>query len=322
MKQAIMTGLLASLLGAGASRAEPIPVDGVAAWVNGRAITVMDVLMEAQPLYAGLAQEKGLSREALNARRMAIYRQVRRNLVDNELIYAAYLKENDKSRGAVSDQLLDSRVNDIIQDEFGGSRERLMNALAGERMTYDEWREKMARRIIVQGLRSREVNAKAQVSPKEVLAYYRTHRAEYEHPGQVWLRRIVLAGADGENRSRDIMDQLYEGQDFSLLAKRVSAAPDAAQGGDWGWRHRVDLAPELADKLDAMRVGGICRLELGGDWYVVKLEGRDAVSFDEARGSIEERLRRIEAMRLHELWMDKLEREFHVKFVEQPLWDE
>jgi len=322
MKQAIIAGLLAAFLGAIAGRAEPIPVDGVAAWVNGQAITVMDVLLEAQPLFSGLAQEKGLSREELNARRMAIYRRVRRNLVDMELIYAAYRKESEKNRASISDQMLDSRVNDIIQEDFGGSRERLMKALVEERLTFDEWRGKMARRIVVQGLRSREVNAKAQVSPQKVQAYYETHRAEYEHPGQVWLRRIVLTGADAENRAREVMDTLYEGHDFAALARRVSAAPDAAQGGDWGWRDRADLAPELAAKVDAMRVGGICRLELGGDWYVVKLEGRDSVPFDVARGVIEEHLRRNEAMRLHELWMDKLEREFHVKFVEQPLWQE
>lgn len=322
MTRAILSALLVSLLGAAADRAEPIPVDGVAAWVNGHAITVMDVLMEAQPLYAALAQEKGLTRDEMNTRRMAIYRQVRRSLVDTELIYAAYQKEKAKSQATVTDQMLDSRIDDIIQGDFGGSREKLMKALAEERMTYDEWREKMGRRIIVQGLRAREVTAKAQVSPKEVQAYYEDHRADYEHPGQVLLRRIVLVGADAETRSRKIMDSLYEGGNFAALAKRISTAPDAAQGGAWGWKNRADLAPELADKLNGMRVGGICRVELGGDWHIVMLEGRDVVSYDDARAAIEERLLRIETLRLHELWMDKLEREFHVKFVEQPLWKE
>lgn len=321
MKKAIAALAAALFLGAGPIRADPVLVDGVAAWVDGEAITVMDVLLEAQPFLAALRREKGLSPADLQARQKAIYGQARRNLVDQALIYAAFRNEQGAQAAALTGQVLDSRIHDIIQEDFGGSRERLMKALADERLTYDEWREKMGRRLVVQSMRAREVLAKVRISPQAVQDAFEAYRAETAHPGQVWLSRIVLSGPGAEARSREVMDQLYDGASFAALARRHSAGPEAGQGGDWGWRRPEDLAPELAEKLAAMRVGGVCRINLGGDWHLVRLEARDTVAFEAAREILDERLRREETMRLHELWMDKLEREFHVTFVEHALWD-
>lgn len=313
--------LLTGLLAAGLLRAEPVQIDGVTAWVNGSAITVMDVLRESQPQFAALLQEKELARAEVNARRMAIFRQARRSLVDAELIYAWYGKEKEKARVEITDQMVDTRINDIVQEEFGGSREKLMKALAEERQTYEDWRNKMTRRVIVQGLRGREVAAKVQVTPQAVRDYYEKNKAPYDHPGQVLLRRIVLAGRDAEARSHALLDRLAQGEDFAALAKSAAGGSDPA-GGLWGWRQEADLSAVLRDKLGIMRMGGVCRVDLGGDWYLVKLEGRNAVSFEEARASIEETLRRQEAQRILELWINNLEREFDVKIIEQPIWDE
>lgn len=322
MKRFIVALMLAFALADGRARAEPVQVDGVAAWVDGRAITVMDVLLESQPLFAGLVQEKGLSRTELNARRLKIFQQVRRNLVDTELIYASFQRDKEKAQIAVTDQMVDSRIDEIVQSDFNGSREMLMKALAGERQTFEEWRDKMARRIIVQGLRTREVVSKAQVSPRQVRDYYDAHRSAYSHPGQVLLRRIVIAGENAEERARRLMDRLYAGDEFADLAGSFSSGPEAKTGGLWGWRILEDLSPALREKLNGIPVNGTFKIDLGGDWHIVRLEGRETESFEEARGEIEELLRRQEIQRLHELWMTKLEREIHVTLIDQRLWEE
>jgi peptidyl-prolyl cis-trans isomerase SurA len=313
--------LVAGLLAASVLRAEPVAIDGVTAWVDGTPITIMDVIRDSQAQFHALSGEKGLSRAELNARRMAIFRQVRRNLVDAELIYAAFQKNKAKFQFSITDQMVENRINDIVRDDFGGNREKLMKALAEDRVTYEEWREKMSRRVIVQGMRQREVMAKVQIPPQAVREYYEANRASYEHPGQVLLRRMVFSGPDAEVRSRQVMDRLGDGEDFGVLAKSPAGGSDPS-GGSWGWRVAEDLSPALLEKLRVMRIGGVCRVDLGGDWQIVKLDGRDRVTFDEARATIEETLRRAEAQRLHELWMDKLEREFHVRFIEQSLWED
>lgn len=317
MAVAMVVGLLA----AGALRAEPVEIDGVTAWVNGTPITIMDVIREAQPQFHALSQEKGLSRSDLNSRRAAVFKQVRRTLVDSELIYSAFLKDKSKFQTSITDQMVEARINDIVRDDFGGNREKLMKALAEDRQTYEDWREKMSRRVIVQGMRQREVIAKVQVQPLAVRDYYEANKASFEHPGQVLLRRMVFSGPDAESRSRQVMDRLGDGEDFAALA-RSSAGGSDPTGGAWGWRVTEDLSPVLLEKLRIMRLGGICRLDLGGDWQIVKLEGRDRVSLDEARASIEDTLRRNEVQRLHALWMDKLEREFDVRLTDQSLWED
>jgi hypothetical protein len=321
MSKVFTAVLVMGLLTAPSVRAESLRIDGVAAWVNGNAITVMDVMREAQPLFGALAQEKGLTRSELNAKRLKIFEQVRRGLADAELIYASYQKDKQKSQVAITSQMVDSRINDMVQEDFGGSREKLMKALADERQTYDEWRERMSRRIIVQGLRAREINAKIQVTPQAVRDYYAAHRTDFEHPGQVQLRRIVLTGPDAAAKSRQLMDRLSAGDDYATLARSPDGGADPS-GGGWGWRATEDLSPALLEKLKSMRVGGICQVNLEGDWYIVKLEGRDVIPLEDAQDSIEGNLRRIEAQRLNQLWMEKLEREFHVEFIAQNPWED
>lgn len=321
MSKVFTAVLVMGLLTAPSVRAESLRIDGVAAWVNGNAITVMDVMREAQPLFGALAQEKGLTRSELNAKRLKIFEQVRRGLADAELIYASYQKDKQKTQMAITSQMVDSRINDMVQEDFGGSREKLMKALSEERQTYEEWRERMSRRIIVQGMRAREINSKIQVTPQAVRDYYAAHRADFEHPGQVQLRRIVLTGPDAAESSRRLMDRLSAGADFATLARSSEGGSDPG-GGAWGWRATEDLSPALLEKLKIMRVGGICQVNLEGDWYIVKLEGRDAIPLEDAQDSIEDNLRRIEAQRLNHLWMEKLEREFHVEFIAQNPWED
>ncbi len=321
MSKLFVAVLVAGVLAGNSLLAEKVQIDGVAAWVNGDAITVMDVLREAQPLFGALIQEKGLSRAELNTRRMKIFEQVRRNLVDAQLIYAGYQKDKQKTQVAITDQMVDSRINDMVQEDFGGSREKLMKALSEERQTYDEWRDRMTRRIIVQGMRAREVTAKVQVTPQAVRDYYEAHRSDYQHPGQVLLRRMVFSGPDAADRSRLVMDRLSAGDDFAALARSPAGGSDSA-GGAWGWRVTADLSPALLEKLAIMRVGGVGQINLEGDWQIIKLEGRDLIPFEDAQNSIEDSLRRTEAQRLNELWMDKLERQFHVRVIEQNPWNE
>jgi parvulin-like peptidyl-prolyl isomerase len=322
MKQVVTTILLlAGWLAAGLLRAEPLQVDGVTAWVNGSPITVMDVIREAQPQIAALLREQGLTRAEINEKRTAVFRQVRANMIEAELIFAWYEKEKQSTRVAITDQMVEGRINDIVQEEFGGSRERLMKALAEDRQTYEEWRGKMTRRIIVQGMRAREIMGKIQITPQAVRAEYERRKADFEHPGEVLLRRIVLTGPAAEARSRALLDRLSQNEDFAALAKSPEGGADP-KGGLWGWRLESELSEPLREKLAIMRLGGVCRIDLGGDWYLVKLEGRDSVPFEDASSEIEDLLRRREAQRLTELWLVALQRDFHVKTIDQPLWDE
>jgi parvulin-like peptidyl-prolyl isomerase len=319
MKNWIIFLLLAGLLAPAAFGAESVQIDGVAAWVNGTPITIMEVLREAQPQFGSLQREQGLSRAELFQRRVDIFNQTRKKLVDAELIYAWYQKEKQNAKESITDQMVDSRINDIVQVEFQGSREKLMQELARDRQTYEEWRSKMAKRFVVQSIRSQEVLSKVQVLPEQVRAYYETNRAAFNHPGQVLLRRIVLTGLRAETRSQEVLEQLSKGEDFAALARAIGKDPS---GGLWGWRDEAELSPILREKLAIMRLGGVCRINLQGDWYLVKLEARHSVPFEDAVFDIEDKLRENRAEELSKLWMARLERDFDANYIDQPIFDE
>jgi len=297
----------------------PILLDGVAAWVDGVPITIGDIYRDGERDFARLAMQRGLTREEMRRERQRLFRSVLEERVAQELIMAAFRRESAEKGMSLPERMIDLRVEDLIRKRFGGDRHALVEALAKERMTYDEWRESLRRQLIIEEMRARELTGKIRISPEAMRRYYEEHRAEFESPGRLLLRRIVLGGPDAERQCEELMEKLYRQEaDFAALAREYSLARDAEEGGLWGWKDPADLAEPLAEKLAKASVGGIARLELGGEWHIVRLEARDRIEFEAARPLIEARLRREEMERLSRQWIERLKKQFHVQYAKTP----
>lgn len=72
----------------------------------------------------------------------------------------------------------------------------------------------------------------ASATPAEIHAYYEAHRDEFRRIEKVRARHIRVAD---EKTANDVYSRLQQGEDFSALARRVSQAGDAGQGGEMGW---------------------------------------------------------------------------------------
>ena len=71
----------------------------------------------------------------------------------------------------------------------------------------------------------------AEIKPKEVRDYYRTHKDEFKRIASVKARHIRL---DNETQARQVADLARKGANFVNLAQQYSTALDAQQGGDLG----------------------------------------------------------------------------------------
>ena len=85
-----------------------------------------------------------------------------------------------------------------------------------------------------------------EVTPAQVAAYYKQHRAEFTRIERVKARHIRLAD---EQTAQTVFNALGKGADFGATARRYSIAGDAAGGGALGWiRHegKPDWLAQLA----------------------------------------------------------------------------
>jgi len=316
---AILTA--AALLPVNPADARGIPVDGYAAVVNNRVITVGRSPAQIQPVRMQI--ETAYEGEELEQKLAEAYDAALRSLIERALIIEAFARAG----GSVPDRLVEDQVSSFISERFNNNRAAFLEALTEERMTIEDWREETRNRLIVSIMRRREVSDRVVISPRAVRDLYERNEEKYRTPEQVKLRMIMLQRGTSEEEQTvkraealKIRERLLAGDDFAELARTESEGARATQGGDFGWIEPGSLRPELAAvaaQIEAGRVSDI--IETESELYILKVEARKKAAvmpFDDVRGEIEADLRRQEEDRLYAAWMDRLYRRFYVRILE------
>lgn len=299
------------------AQAREILVDGYAAVVNDQVITIGEVLEAMDPVRRQL--ELMYEGEDLDAHLEEAFRSTLQSLIERALII-----EEFKSRGgSIPDRIVDDYINQIISERFT-NRVALLHMLQEQRMTWEDWRNNIRDRLVVQQMRQQEITRRIIVAPQQVREAYEQALDRYRMPEQVSIRLIgIQRGVTPEEvpikreQAERIRARVLAGEDFAAVARSESEGPKAAEGGDMGWLEPEALAPELAQAVKALESGQISPVIEGESmFFIIKLEGRRhaAVSpFDEVRSRIEEELRKQEEARLYRIWMEQLQRKHYVQ---------
>ncbi len=292
-------------------------VDGYAAAVNERVITMGDVLDYIQPNILQLRDS--YAGEELERRREEAYQTGLNLLIEQALI----VEEFGKQGGSIPDRLINDRINDVIFEQFDNDRARFLAALAEEQITLEEWRERIRERLIVNALRQQEVTDRVQITPEALRRAFEQNRAKYDQPGQIKLNMITLRKdrAADEQSAREqavmIRGRILAGESFSKLAEEFSHDPKAANGGAWGWIKPEDLRAELKGALAHLQDGEISEvLDTPEAFYLAQIEERKAAhvaTLEELRPELEKEVRRTESDRLYRAWMERLKRKHAVQ---------
>jgi len=226
--------------------------------------------------------------------------------------------------------IVDQRIDEITAEMFGGERSRLLQALAEDGVTLEQWREEVREHLAVLLLRKSSVEDSVRIPTGSLRKAYEADRKRYEKPEEVKIRMIVLSasasagGASPSERAERIAKELEAGAKFADVARRESDGARAAAGGDWGWVNRAHLRKELATAAGGLEPGEVSRaVNLDGDLYLLAVEekkGGGAGSFLEVRAEIEREFRDREAGRLYAAWIDRLRARSFVKIYDVDLF--
>jgi peptidyl-prolyl cis-trans isomerase SurA len=293
----------------------PLLLDGVAAEVGDRTITIAEAMVEARRL----ADVQDLPPAEAESRLRALYRQALDGLVERQLVLLTHARTGQKLQSWV----VDKRVEELIEDRFGGDRSKLSAALARERMTIDDWRKRVEEELVLGAMRQNWVDQRAVVRPEQIRAFYATNAAAFRGTGTVRVAMIVLQPGEGETaeafagRVRRVQDDLAAGKDFGETARRQSREPHAARGGDWGFVNPAEeFRPELARALAGLKPGqtsGPIATDAGT--YILRkgAERPDGVqTIEDVWDEIDTQLRRRESARLYREWIGRLRQDVRV----------
>ena len=287
--------LLATLVVA--SVAGAVEIDGVVAKVGVETVLRSDVLGEMRRAGAGEGE----------------YGEYLDHMIERKLI----LKAATESKMTMQEWVVESRVREVIQRNFDGDRNKLMDALAHDRVSYPEWYSKVKEDMIIQAMRWQVVDKNITASPSELRREYAEHPERYAAGKTATLSVILLKPEDAASRQA-IDAALKSGEKFEALARRYSADSHAAEGGLWRDIDPADVfKPEVAETLAQLADGAISKwLDIDGWSFLIRREsmkGGAVKSFEEAFDAIDANVREAKAKVAYEAWVKRLRAETFVK---------
>jgi peptidyl-prolyl cis-trans isomerase SurA len=272
------------------------PVDRVAAIVNGDVVTQNELARRA-----GLEWDRVERLPAGPERDQARIAALRRAF---ELVLAEKLFEHEAKHLdlEITDAQVDAAVEDI-KKRNGFDDEALAAALREQGIDRAAFRAQIKRELTTYQLLQYKVRSRMKASDEDLRAYYQAHPEEFEGEEEVHVRHIFLPLPEGasdaevakvEARGDRVVERLKRGEPFEKVAREVSKAPTAADGGDLGWIKRHTIQKSLEDAAFALQPGQISGLvRAGPGFHVLEVTERrreGGKPFEQAKDDIRARL--------------------------------
>lgn len=317
--------LLAALA---SSHAQTFPPDGVAAIVNEDVITYSQVRKLVEPTEQQLrAISSGLDLvEKMKEARL----NTLKSLIERSLIIQDFKKEGYY----LPDNIIDERVSEIINEQYGGDRNALTRTLQAQGTSMATFKDDVRQQIIVQQMRYMKIGHSVIVSPYRIEQYYQENVQQFTQPKQVKLRHIYIRNSlfkdervneKGEKEqvdpkflmAKEIHQKILTGSDFADLARSYSEGTQRTRGGDWGWVSETTLRPELAKVAFSLRPGQISDVVTTDDgFHILMVEDfrpQSVLPMAEVRQQVEQTLLQEEKEHIQQEWLDTLRSRAFIK---------
>ena len=173
------------------------------------------------------------------------------------------------------------------------------------------------KKILIAKLIKTEVEDRVTVSEPEMQRFYQGHREDFKAP-EMWRASHILVS--DEKTARNMLDQLARGAKFEDLASANSTDATASRGGDIGFFKKGQLVPEFEKaclRLNAGEVSDVVHTQFG--YHIIKLTDKkepDLESYEKARSSIEEILKKKKRSELFDRLVLNLKSKYGVKIRE------
>jgi peptidyl-prolyl cis-trans isomerase SurA len=251
--------------------------------VNGTIITSSDVEQRVALVLAANDAEQ-VPEDELKRLRL----QVLRNLIDETL----QIQEATAQEMEVTSEEVDEVYNNLAQERFEGSLERLNAYLTSVGSSPASLKRQIEGEQAWQRLLRRNVTPFVNVSNEEVNEVYdrvvaAKGTSEYRI-GEIYLSANPTTRAAVAENARRIVEQLRQGGSFIAYARQFSEASTAAVGGDLGWIRLEQLQnPQLEAAAKEMVPGQLAGpIEIPGGFSILYMIDKRQIGMADPRDAV------------------------------------
>ncbi len=266
-----LPGSAGTVSGAGAGSGAQRASDYIVAIVNTEPITNLQVRQEMQRLGQELTQRQEAVPSTAELAELALERLI---IERSQIQYAREVGIK------IEDFALDEAVQSVARQNQVDVEE-LHRRLAEEGISRSQFRNTLRDQMVLSRVRDREVAQRVRVSELEIDQYLMDQkRTSGNNLAEVNIAHILLELPESASaaqlsaaraQAEQIMARVRAGEDFSALARSLSKAPDAAEGGLFGMR-AVDRYPQLfIDAVRTLEPGAMTTVRSGAGLHVLRL---------------------------------------------------
>jgi peptidyl-prolyl cis-trans isomerase SurA len=268
---AVLVAALAALSLASCKKSPPA---GVAAEVNGHAITTA----ELEKIYASQAAQQPPTSNA------DVILSQKLDLLSSLITSEIMLQKAEKLGLTAVDADVDSDFN---SKKAPYTKEEFEKLLADRHLTAADLRTQIRRDLTISKLINKEITSHIVITDADVTNFYNANKSAFNFPEpRVHLAQILVtpspdpnvrnlknskaqSAPEAEAKIRDLESRIKAGEDFALLAQNYSEDPASApNGGDMGFHPESDFSKmpdflKLIREMPAGSTSGIVRMQEG-----------------------------------------------------------
>ncbi len=268
--------------GAYSVQAELELLDGVAVIVNDSVVMVSEIEKEYELTLADLAS-KGTTNFPPKD-------QIVEQITERLILESIQIQEAGWRGIVVTDEEVTGIVRETARQQFDMTIEEFRELLAEEGLSYNEFREDLHRKALLEKVQQRLVGPLVQISAQDVAAFRDLPYFDYLSADRFRVGHILLVQEDSnatsanelQTQAEDLVEQLREGSDFATMAVNHSSASTALEGGDLDWRRAEELPQLFVEEVLEMEVGDVSdpiRNERG--LHIIKLVDKQTATRDQ-----------------------------------------
>ncbi|ACM22052.1 peptidylprolyl cis-trans isomerase, PpiC-type, SurA family [Geotalea daltonii FRC-32] len=286
-------------------------ITAVAAIVNDDVITTLEVQKETDQIIKEM-EKKGPAETPDKAalRKIALDRLIDKKLVEQKI------KELDIK---VPEEELRQSIEDV-KKQNNLTQEALVAALAGQGLSFEQYKTQLREQLERLRLMSQEVRSKIQVGEREIREYYEANHNRYGEEEFFRARHIFFkVGKDAPESeaakvmttATQVLQEARSGKDFAELARQFSDDPAAKKdGGDLGTFKKGDMIGEIEAAVSGMKPGEVSDpVKTAAGFHIIKLEERSKGKprpFEEVKAEIEDLLYKKKSEERFNQWVNDL----------------
>lgn len=289
-------------------------VEEIVAIVNDDIITLSEYRAEFQANYQVLRSQ--FQGEEFDRQ----YDFLKKNLLNQMITDVLLMQEAEKMEDFNVEEQMKIYIDNLKKENNIESDEELIRILREQGIDYDEWRKTIRNSLLKEAVIVSQVHRSVVVDESEIVNYHKSHPEEFTEPPEYTLKAIYIS-SDNEVEAvkREIIEKIAAGEDFGSLASQYSTGPEKDANGDLGSFKQGELAKELNEAVEKLKVGEITPwIQFRGGWYLLKLvEKKESrlQTFEEARKQIEQKLFNQKAQKRFEEFMKELRANSYIKIL-------